>query len=310
MFAGHHPGAPAISVVVPDCDGADGLDPFLEAFASQTVPAAQFELILAGPSASVWAESCRAHSERRFETQIVEADAADVTSARNAAIGVARAPLLALYSAGSLPHAGLLEHCMSFHASHPSNNQACLLGVAADPAFERLYPRPARKGAQSWQAFRSHAVTCKTELFQHGRFNPRYGLLDGPELGLRLSRRADLTLFYDAISTGARWAPLPKLAACEGHYLAGYYEYRLACAYPGVASCTEPERIVSRDELEKMVSTIRSLNKKPAEPGSSRSKMIAALYARIEEHMRAEGWIASREGRAPEPPRDLVDSIE
>ncbi len=281
------PGAPAISVIVPDCGGTETVEKCLERFAAQTVPADQFELIPGGP-------------------HLADTGAADIWMARNALALKARAPLLVLYSAALRPLPGLLEYCLDFHQRHPALHHAMLPGFAADSVYRRLHPAPlpSATGIQSWQAFQTEAVTCKAELFRHGQFDAAYGCLAGQEFALRLSRRMDLTLFHEGVITGERTEAISPRAACEAHYLAAYYEYLLACAYPGAVMHARAE-VVDQKQLAAMVSAIRGMERTAADAESPRHKMLTALYSRIEEHARAEGWAAAQNGQPPNPPGSL-----
>ena len=296
--------SPAISVIVPDCDSIDGVGPCLEGFAAQTLARDQFELILTGRQIAEQQDSLRSLYGRQIQLVFTATEAGDLSARRNASIRKARAPLVTLYSSDLRPFPDLLDYCLSFHAAHPAVHHACLLGFAIDPTGRHLHPSGA--GVQSWQAFQSEAITCKTALFRHGQFDSAYGCMAGPEFALRLFRRVDLTLFYEPIATGVREIASGLRAACETHYETAYYEYLLARAYPGAVSHVVSELIDGHEQLASMMATIRSLESNPAEPWSPRSRILAALYSRIQEHARAEGWAAAERSEAPNPPGILA----
>ncbi len=298
---------PAISVIVPDCGPMDTLEKCLEGFVAQTVSPDQFELILGGPRLAEHEERLRVRFGGGMRLIFTDAGDADVSMVRNMAIGKARAPLVTLYSAHLRPFPGLLEYCLNFHDHHRAVHHAGLLGFAADPSYERLHPPPAPTptGIQCWQAFQSEAITCKTGLFRHGQFDPAYGCLAGPEFALRLSRRTDLTLFYEPGPTGERTEAMCLRANCEAHYMAAYHEYLLARAYPGAVTHAPAEIIGDTERLAALVSSIRGMESKPAEADSPRYRMLAALYSRIEEHARSEGWAAAENAQPPSPPGSL-----
>ena len=298
--------APSISVIVPDCRGMDVPGKCLEGFAAQTIPPDQFEVILAGPQLAECRESLRAQFAGRVQLAFLDAADADLSVLRNEAVRQARAPLIALYSSELQPYPHLLRSCLSFHEEDTAVNHACLLVSDVDPGYARLHPTPVPSpaGRQSWQAFLSESFTCKTALFFHGQFHPAYGCMAGREFALRLSRRVDLTLFYEGQITGARAGALSLRAACEGHYLAAYYEYVLACAYPGSVAHV-PSKAIDDVTLAALLATIRGMKGTPTEPGSPRQKMLDSLCARVEEHARAEGWAVALTGEPPNPPGSL-----
>jgi len=279
----------------------EALEKCLEGFAAQTLAQDQFELILGGPRLP------GVEHRRAMQLVFLDTGATDVSMVRSVAIDRARAPLITLYSAELRPFPELLERCLEFHRKHSAVRDACLLRFDADPRYRRLHPSspPSATGVQSWQAFRSDAVSCKAELFRHGRFDPGYGCQAGSEFALRLSRRIDLTLFFDTVSTGERMEPMSMRAACEAHYMAAWFEYRLARAYPGAVVHTPANPLADPVELGAMVATIRGMERNPAEAASPRSAMLDALCARIEEHARAEGWAAAANAQPPNPPGSL-----
>jgi hypothetical protein len=296
--------APAISVIVPDCEWIEGLRVGLEGFVAQTVPSDQFELILAGPHLADHEESLRSQFGGRLQLVLGDADYADLATVRNAAIRKARAPLLVLYTAELQPLPELLEYCLNFHTARPALRDASLLGYAVGAMFQRIYSPPSTAGIQLWQAFRSEAITCKAAVFLHHQFRPAYRSMAGRELALRLSRSVDFRMFYEPVLTGTRIEDISLRAVCEAHYLAAFDDYLVACAYPGAASHSPSQRI-DAEQLTAMVAAVRGMESKVAEPGSPRFKMLSALYSRIEEHARAEGWAAAQNAQAPNPPGSL-----
>ena len=283
------------------------LEKCLEGFAAQTLAQDQFELICGGSRA--------AEIEGRFpEVQLVSLDAGttDVSTVRNVATGQARSPVVTLWSAELRPFPVLLEHCLEFHRDHTAVHHAGLLRFAADPRYRRVHPPPrlTARGIQSWQAFHSDAVTCRAELFRHGQFDPAYGCQAGPEFALRLSRRLDLTLFSDAVINGERTEAIGVRAACEIHYMAAYYEHRLARAYPGAVNHAPAQPVADPAQLAAIVASIRAMEHRPAEAGSPRARMLDALCSRIEGHARAEGWAAAVNAQPPNPPGSLGSLLE
>jgi len=279
----------------------EALEKCLEGFAAQTLAQDQFELILGGPRVP------EVDHPRAMQLVFIDTGATDVSIVRNLAIDRARSPLIILYSAELRPFPELLERCLEFHREHAAVRHACLLRFDADPRYRRLHapPPPNAAGIQSWQAFRSDAVTCKAELFRHGPFDPAYGCQAGPEFALRLSRRIDLTLFSDAVSTGERIETMSVRAACEAHYMAAYFEYRLSRAYPGAVVHAPADPVANAAQLAALVATIRGMERTSVEAESPRSRMLDALCARIEEHARAEGWAAAANAQTPSPPGSL-----
>jgi len=297
-----------ISVVVPDSGREEGVEKCLEGFAAQTISPDQFEVILISANA----QSLRARFGDRLQLIVAESERVDLSAARNTAIRLATAPLVTLYSADLRPFPPLLEYCLNFHAEYPAVKHACRLGFKADASYNRLHPIPLRTATslQSWQTFLSESITCKAGLFQYGQFDPAYASMAGPEFALRLSRRVDLTLFYEHCLAGERTEPMEFRAACEAHYMAAYDEYRLACAYPGAVVHVPAKRIDKPAELRALAATIRGMENKPAEAESPRQQMLTALYSRVEEHARAEGWAAAQTGEPPNPPGTLASLIK
>jgi len=268
--------APAISVVVPDCDRSDSLTQCLDGFAAQTLARDRFELILEGGGR-------------------------DAASMRNAAVRRARAPAIVVCSCRLRPLPELLARCLQFHAAHAAIHHASLLCYAADSTWRRLRSVPGKTGVQSWQAFDWDAFTAKTAIFESAQFDPAYGCMAGAELALRLSRRIDLTLHYEPAVTCERIGSMGLEEACEAHYLTAYYQYSLSRAYPGVVSYAPGEMVANSTEMAALLAVARELGRRAAQPDFAGHRMLEALCCRLEEHARAAGWNAARDGRSPNP---------
>ncbi len=267
--------APAISVIVPDWDGSGSAAQCLDGLAAQTLAADRSEVILEGGETGP-------------------------SAARNAAIRRAHAPLVVFCSSRLRPLPGFLDSCLQLHAAHPARHHASLLCYTADSAYRRLRPVPKRAGVQSWQAFDWNAVTSKTAIFEDAQFDPVYGSMAGAELALRLARRIDLTLFYEPAVTCERVEAMGLEEACEAHYLAAYHRYSLARAYPGAVSYAPSEPLADASGPAALLAALRGMERRAAQPGFAGGQMLDAFRSRLEEHARAEGWKAAREGSPPD----------
>jgi len=294
---------PAISVIVPNCGRMDHLEKCLKGFATQTLSLARIELILGGCRTIDQEELVRERFAGLIPLVFTGHGTADPWAIRNASIRIARAPLIALYSAELAPHNNLCEYCLNFHERHPTVNRACLLGFDADPLYRRLHPLPPASAEHvSWSFFRAESICCKTAVFENGEFDATFGNMAGAEFALRMLRRIDFTLAFESRITGSRPAPFDLRANCEGQYLAAYYEYFLARKYPGVVAHSWSERIEDSDQLAALMATVRGMDRAGNPSNSYRHRMIEALYSRIEEHARAEGWAAARNALPPKAP--------
>jgi glycosyltransferase involved in cell wall biosynthesis len=306
---------PLISVVIPTFNRTAELRLCLEGFSQQTAPRDQFELVIIDDGSTEDTASVAAAFEHTLKLEFVPSAHAGPGAARNIGLKRARAPLLILYDDDLRPRPNLVQYCLDFHRLHPAEQDMSLLYFVPDPAilgsavvrwaFGRLYPFPRTPSVDGWLRFWSGTLTCKKSVFRHGQFDPAYQMLEDAELGLRLSRRIDLRVHFEPVVSGTFTRPLTFQQICYRQYNIGYYSYIFARNYRGAvdyafAPYDHPESyVVDGDKLTALLASARGLE--AAAATSPPSKLLGALWLRLDAHARARGWIAAREGLPAEP---------
>ena len=319
--------APAISVVIPTFNRHDELRLCLEGFGQQTIPQDQFEVIVVDDGSTVNISPSAFEDAGVKHAQLIRLGHAGASVARNTAIECARAHLLLLYDDDLRPLPDLVDYCLEFHRNFPDEQHTALLRFGPDPAlgdstfaawtFRKLYPFPRNAGVSNWRHFWSGTLTAKKSLFRHGLFDPAYQMAEDTELGLRLSRSINLTVHFEPRLTGTLTRRVTVEQICRRQYTLGYYSHVLARHYRDLVNISyppynRPESYVigDRSRLAAVIASARGLESRQqklnGDSWPNASKLLDALWSTAELHARAEGWIAARDDRPPEPPGTLA----
>jgi len=317
---------PTISVLVPTYNRPHELALCLDGFAHQTVSKDEFEIVVVDDGSTEDLAPALSGPQHDLNLRLIRTSHAGPGAARNIALGRARADVLLLYDDDLRPTPDLIQYCLEFHREHRAEEDMALLRFGPDPtiaespfeawAFQMLYPFPRDAGVHGWARFWTGTLTVKKSLFRFGQFDPAYQMLEDAELGLRLTRNADIRVHFEPRLMGNFTRHVTIQQICSRQYTVGYYTYVFAQQYRGAVDFNyppynHPEKYVVRDpkKLEVLIASIHGLDRFGAARGGSESvrssKVIHALWSTAETHARAEGWMAARDGRRAEPPGSL-----
>ena len=241
-----------------------------------------------------------------------------VSAARNRAIRLARARLLALHDDDLVPRREFVAACLAFHAAHPADEDAALLYFEPDRAIARdllvrwafwttrVYPFPTAAGVYNWHYFWSGALTCKKRIFRHGLFDRRYRALEDTELAMRLSRRLDLRIHFDRTVRSTYVRRMTFVQLYRRTYAMAYYTGVFARDYPRTfrireAVYRQPERHrMPEAELRAALATVPALQarlERQRHPGRTEVAMLCRLWYVALDHALATGWLDARRRR-------------
>lgn len=303
-------GAPLISVVIPTMNRPIELRMCLEGFARQTAPLESFEVIVVDDGSDVDLQPVVSALDEELSVVLERREHAGLPAARNAAIDLARAPLLVLYDDDIRPAPELIDYCLDFHRAHPAEEDAALLffvpgpEVACSPLVQWAYrefctfPEPGVNGSGS---FWGGSLTCKTSLFEYCRFDPAYLSVEDAEFGARLIEHVDLRVHFERRVLGTLTRRVTMQQIYRREYMRGYYHFLLARRYPGVwmfdyPPYEKPDAAVIHDPqgLAALFASAEALEERGT---LGTSRLLYLLCARLVLHAKASGWIAAREGK-------------
>src|SRR5947208_2363435 len=122
--------APRISVILPTFNRSEILRQCLAGFASQTLDAGEFEVVVVDDGSLPPVRHVIEDFSGGLEITYTYQPNAGIAAARNAAILQARAPLLALHDDDDEPAPDYLERCLEFHRVYPDEADILLARVA------------------------------------------------------------------------------------------------------------------------------------------------------------------------------------
>ena len=306
---------PRISVVIPTFNRPAELLTCLEGFAQQTSAAEEFEVVVVDDGSAEDLEKIAAHFRDSFPLHVERCDHAGVSTARNLAITLARAPLLLLYDDDLRPLPELIASCLRFHEQHTAIHEAELLHFAPDPeiaemavvrwAFERLYPFPATAGIYPWGYFWGGATTCKRSLFAELAFDPVYPAVEDAEFAFRASVRRPLAIHYASRTNGHFHRRLSVVQVCHREYRMAYFRCRMASQHGTRFSHLVYERpgdfiIGDWDAYRTMLSGLCPQETAPVPASSAKFQLLCGLWQKAALHATACGWLAAQTGGTPE----------
>src|SRR5213592_108161 len=120
---------PRISVILPSFNRSEILRRCLAGFASQTLDAGQFEVVVVDDGSLPPVRPVVEDFAGRLKITYRYQTNAGLATARNAAILEARAPFLALHDDDDEPVPDYLEHCLHFHSAYPDEADILLTRV-------------------------------------------------------------------------------------------------------------------------------------------------------------------------------------
>ena len=303
------------SVIIPTFNRAAVLLRCLDALAAQTVPQGSMEIIVAddgstdatGAAIAQWA----AHSP--IDMRSFRQENAGANAARNAAVRVARAPLLLIINDDTIAVPGLLAAHLALHDLYPEEEVAVLgrMTIAADlppslfsalhhDAWFRLFEGRRELG---WEAFFTCNLSVKRDfLLRFGLFDEALRWHEDIELGERLVPHG-LRLLYCAEALGHHYhrlgeAEYLRIAQREGRALAQWHARRAVAGQPDNAILAGVIRPALRHRIADVVlnpwilpgvqATARILGR--VWPAAARK-----IYVKIFQRLKRQAFLAARE---------------
>jgi len=303
-------GLPLISVIIPTLNRPDELRMCLEGLARQTATREMFEVIILDDGSDVDLALVVATFREKLSVVLERREHAGLPCARNAAIELARAPLLVLYDDDLRPEPELVDYCLHFHRAHPLEQDAALLFFEPGPeaagsglvqwAYQEFctFPSP---GVHDWSLFWGGSLTCKASLFGHCRFDPAYLSVEDAEFAARLNRHVNVRVHFErrVLGTLTRRITISQIYGRE--YMRGYYHFLLSGQHPDefpfrYPPYEKPDCYVIHDQhgLAAMLTCADALEQQRT---TAASDLLASLCRRLDLHAKAAGWIAAREGK-------------
>jgi glycosyltransferase involved in cell wall biosynthesis len=191
--------APVISVVVPTYNRVARLEAVLDAFAAQTFPSDQFEVVVVSDGSTDGTDSFLTSVDTSFALTTAAQDNAGPAAARNRGVGLARGRLVLFVDDDIVPATDLIERHVLAHGEAP--NRVVIGPMLTDPAFDyqpwieweqaMLYKQydAMRNGvyAPTFRQFYTGNASLLRALFeQAGGFDTQFRRAEDVELAYRL----------------------------------------------------------------------------------------------------------------------------
>jgi len=205
---------PWLSVIIPTRNRRRILEKTLRAYASQTLPAEPFEVIVVDDGSDDDSLAALETMQVPFPLRVLRQPHQGANAARNRGIAAAAGEIVLLTGDDMIPAPGFLQGHAAFHRDHPDEQDAMLGGIEWSPEIEitpfmRYIVSPAggqqfslhlaRDGRADFRLFYTCNVSVKRRLLlsQQPVFDPafHYPAYDDVELGYRLEK-AGMRLHY------------------------------------------------------------------------------------------------------------------
>jgi|GEM_PF-1977823 len=262
---------PLLSVLIPTHNRPDTLAKALHGLANQSQPQAAIEVVVAPDRCGEGTE--RLLAEPPLPVRRAAVGGSGPAAARNAALELARAPLLLFLDDDVEPTPGLLAEHLLFHIRNPQPQAAALgpvrfppeatsafmetiesgVGLFAWPQIERLW----REGRPlPFNFFYTCNLSLKRSFLGGERFDERFpAALEDTELGWRLAKQG-LLLCYLPGALGVHHARKEFLPFLERQRTAGEAALRCAEKHPELAEQLGVKREVPTDLEERMAAAV------------------------------------------------------
>jgi GT2 family glycosyltransferase/glycosyltransferase involved in cell wall biosynthesis len=223
--------SPLISVVIPTFNRAAMLRATLGSFANQTLPAANYEVVVVDDgSEDATPEMCR-DFKSRIQLKYLHIENSGISAAKNAGILASRGRILLFADDDDIADRRLLEEQLKAHERHPEENVAVLGYTTWAPTLpvtplmryvteigRFLFAYGDLQDGQMLDStyFWGGRSSCKRSLLsKHGMFNRQFRtIIEDMELAYRLSKFGFRVIFHRAaVSFMAR--PLTFEAVCD-----------------------------------------------------------------------------------------------
>jgi glycosyltransferase involved in cell wall biosynthesis len=196
---------PRISVIIPTRDRAELLEHTLASLVHQTVPLADYEVVVVDDgSTDATTEVCSSFADR-LTVSLERISPSGIAAAKNLGIFVSRAPVVLFFDDDDVADEGLLATHLALHDQHPEEGVAVLGYTVWGPWLERTplmefitglggylfsYDGLADGSWLDHTYFWGGRSSCKRSLlFKHGVFNQDFpAIIEDIELAYRLRR--------------------------------------------------------------------------------------------------------------------------
>jgi GT2 family glycosyltransferase/tetratricopeptide (TPR) repeat protein len=293
--ARHEAEGPALSIVIPTYNRRAILRKTLLAFASQTLPPEQFEVIVVDDGST----DDTAPMVRRFKTSCavrLEAQPHEgANAARNRGIRAARGAVIVITGDDMVPEPRFLEAHLAFHRAHPSETDAMLGFIDWSPEitvtpFMRYLTAPeggqqfafheVKNGKADFRLFYTSNVSVKRSLLlrQGTLFDTdfTYTAYDDTELGYRLSKQG-MQLHYNASAVTCHHHEMTVEGFVERQRQAGHMAVLLAHKHPWLDRHLLGTEEVRRSGRPSTMDMVRSLLEGLSELEKPRLDTLAKL---------------------------------
>ena len=261
---------PLLSVVMPTHNRRDLLESVLQALAQQTL-AAPFQVIVADDGSTDGTHEFLANHRTPYDLRFVSLPPGGPARARNAAVALAKGPLVVFLDDDVTPEPSFLEQHLIFHLRQPAENVAALGHVdwhhdlTVSPFMEYI----AGAGSQlfDWNHIRqlpeldyAHFYTCnlsfKRNFLCREQFDETFPspVYEDTELGYRFKTRHGLRILYHPMARAEHMDTKTYAGFSQRQYRAGAAAVYFAAKHPelrvalGIDGALQTES-TNRDEL-------------------------------------------------------------
>lgn len=311
-----------LSAIIPFERGNHSLVAALDGFLGQSVPAANFEIILVlAADAPRFRKSAR-HRRLKIRTTAWPRGG-NLAAALNAGAAVARAPVVVLQSPQWQPLPGLVDYCLQFHERERGLADVLTLACSIDARIadgallwwlhdqELAGVGSLSPGIHNWRAIRFDALSAKRDLL---RAHPiPAGANDDWLMKAEWVRTAPLKVFAEPVPvlTTAAEPDLGDILAQE--YGASYARLKAMLRSPGTFAgeavddrFQHPEKyVLPPNDLKQLLGTIEAMRLEMAGhhpkfavgAEAEQFEILAKLYLVAISHARSTGWSDAKAGR-------------
>lgn len=293
-------GGPLLSVVLTTYDRPELLHKVLEGFAGQTVPRADFEVVVADDGSVPPVREVAERFESSLNIKYVQQQNNGLAAARNTGLRAAEGDIVLFSDDDDVPAVDLVAEHLRSHQEHPDERTAVLGHLDWHPDLEVTpvmhyvtkvggeYLGFARlQDGQLYDAWKwwGGLISAKRSLLARfdGPFDHRlrFGYED-TELACRLLEK-DVKVLYNARAKSHILKPIDFADFCKRRYLQGRALYRVAVAHP--------ELIIPRYKLEHAEETYRN---KYASHLDNWSDKVTQFESLLKDHPHSSGPVPDR----------------
>lgn len=293
----------------------------LDGFLAQSIPAADFEVLLvAAPGPRVPVEA--RHRRLRIRT-VGWPRGGRLAAAINAGAKAARAHVVAVVQPQWRPLPGLADYCLTFHARETGAADVLSLATSIDPDIAEdplLWWLAEQKlaglgtlptGIHNWRSVRFDAFSAKRDLL---RAHPIPADPDDEVLmRARWVQAAPVRVFAEPVPVLTTAAPPNLELVLDREYRGAYARFKALRVSPGTFASDfvddrfqHPERyLLSRADLAELAETVAAIEQELAgrhprfAVGAEAEKfeLLGKLYMAAVSHARSTGWTDAKAGR-------------